>query len=92
MLYDTRMGLIGRDVLTQSSGSVSTTFEDGTLPKAMQMACILLCDGMDFIRPDVAYVRREMVCFCADIKVATSELLWCAVVLEQRAFRRIWRL
>lgn len=55
----TRMDLIGRDVLTQSGGSVTTRFEDGTLPKAMQMPCILLCDEMDFIRPDVAYVMQR---------------------------------
>lgn len=55
----TRMDLIGRDVLQQSGGNVTTRFEDGTLPKAMQMPCILLCDEMDFIRPDVAYVMQR---------------------------------
>ncbi len=57
--YITIMDLSGGYVMTQSNGSVTTTFEDGTLPKAMQMPCILLCDEMDFIRPDVAYVMQR---------------------------------
>lgn len=55
----TRMDLIGRDKLDQKNGQTVTSFEDGILPKAMQMPCILLCDEMDFIRPDVAYVMQR---------------------------------
>lgn len=55
----TRMDLIGRDVLANAGGTVTTRFEDGILPRALQMPCILLCDEMDFIRPDVAYVMQR---------------------------------
>jgi cobaltochelatase CobS len=55
----TRMDLIGRDVLTQENGTTISKFEDGILPQALQQPCILLCDEIDFIRPDIAYVMQR---------------------------------
>lgn len=55
----TRMDLIGRDKLTSDNGNSVTKFEDGILPHALGMPCVILCDEMDFIRPDVAYVMQR---------------------------------
>lgn len=55
----TRLDMIGRDVITSTNGQTVTAFVDGVLPTAMQQPCILLCDEMDFIRPDVAYVMQR---------------------------------
>lgn len=57
----TRLDLIGRDVLTQENGTTVSRFEDGILPQAMQEPCVLLCDEMDFVRPDVAYVAQRVL-------------------------------
>lgn len=55
----TRMDLIGRDVLsTDDDGNTISTFVDGMLPRAMANPCILCCDEIDFVRPDVAYVMQ----------------------------------
>lgn len=55
-----RLDMIGRDVIAvDKNGNTVTEFVDGVLPQAMQMPVILLCDEMDFIRPDVAYVMQR---------------------------------
>lgn len=54
----TRGDLIGRDVLRNDGGEVSSEFVEGMLPKAMSSPCILCCDEIDFVRPDVAYVMQ----------------------------------
>lgn len=55
-----RMDLVGRDVLQKdASGATVSTFVDGILPQALQLPCVLLCDEVDFIRPDVAYVFQR---------------------------------
>lgn len=55
----TRMDLIGRDALVKDGGTTVTKFIDGILPSAMVGPYILLCDELDFIRPDVAYVFQR---------------------------------
>jgi cobaltochelatase CobS len=55
----TRMDLIGRETLRQEDGTTVSEFVDGILPQAMVQPCILLCDEMDFIRPDVSYVFQR---------------------------------
>ena len=55
-----RMDLVGRDVLKRDeNGATVSTFIDGILPQALQQPCVLLCDEVDFIRPDVAYVFQR---------------------------------
>ena len=55
----TRMDLIGRDTLTTGDdGNVISEFSDGMLPRAMSGPCIMCCDEIDFVRPDVAYVMQ----------------------------------
>lgn len=55
-----RMDLVGRDVLCKdASGATISKFVDGILPQALQLPCVLLCDEVDFIRPDVAYVFQR---------------------------------
>lgn len=55
-----RMDLVGRDVLKKDpSGATISVFVDGILPQALQQPCVLLCDEVDFIRPDVAYVFQR---------------------------------
>lgn len=55
-----RMDLVGRDVLTKDeNGQTVSKFIDGILPQALQEHCVLLCDEVDFIRPDVAYVFQR---------------------------------
>jgi cobaltochelatase CobS len=55
-----RMDLVGRDVLeVDKSGNTVSRFVDGILPTAIQGPYVLLCDEVDFIRPDVAYVMQR---------------------------------
>lgn len=55
-----RMDLIGRDVLKKDESGVTVSeFVDGILPQALSSPCVLLCDEVDFIRPDVAYVFQR---------------------------------
>lgn len=57
-----RMDLVGRDVLRKDpSGATVSAFVDGILPQALQQPAILLCDEVDFIRPDVAYVFQRVL-------------------------------
>ena len=54
-----RMDLIGRDTLkVDADGRTVSEFVDGMLPRAMSAPCILCCDEIDFVRPDVAYVMQ----------------------------------
>lgn len=55
----TRMDLIGRDVLSQEDGATTSTFIDGVLPQALSQPCCLLCDEMDFVRPEISYVMQR---------------------------------
>lgn len=55
----TRMDLIGRDVLKSENGSTVSKFIDGILPQALSGPYVLLCDEVDFIRPDVAYAFQR---------------------------------
>lgn len=49
-----RLDLIGRDTLiTNPNGHTVSKFIEGALVKAIQRPCILDCDEVDFIRPDV---------------------------------------
>ena len=57
----TRMDLIGRDVLTRDGDATVSKFEEGILPQAMQTPCVLLCDEIDFVRPDVSYVAQRVL-------------------------------
>lgn len=58
----TRMDLIGsKEIRTDDKGNTVTQFEDGVLPQAVGQACILLCDEIDFVRPDVAYVLQRVL-------------------------------
>lgn len=55
-----RMDLVGRDVLTtDENGNTVSQFVDGILPTAISDRYVLLCDEVDFIRPDVAYVMQR---------------------------------
>jgi len=55
-----RMDLVGRDTLKKDKDGVTISeFVDGILPQALQKRCVLLCDEVDFIRPDVAYVFQR---------------------------------
>lgn len=55
----TRMDLIGRDVLENKDGVTQSRFVDGILPQAISQPCVLLCDEVDFVRPDVSYVFQR---------------------------------
>jgi cobaltochelatase CobS len=55
----TRMDLIGRDVLENKDGVTQSRFVDGILPQAISHPCVLLCDEVDFVRPDVSYVFQR---------------------------------
>lgn len=57
----TRMDLIGRDVLKNDGGVTTSEFVDGILPQAMVEPCVLLCDEVDFIRPEVSYVYQRVL-------------------------------
>lgn len=55
-----RMDLVGRDTLVRDADGVTVSkFVDGILPQALQQPAVLLCDEVDFIRPDVAYVFQR---------------------------------
>lgn len=54
-----RMDLIGRDILRTEDGHSVSEFIDGILPKAMSTPCLMCCDEIDFVRPDVAYVLQS---------------------------------
>lgn len=55
-----RLDLVGRDTLKKDEDGVTVSeFVDGVLPQALVQPCILLCDEVDFIRPDVAYVFQR---------------------------------
>lgn len=55
----TRMDIIGRDTLVQEGGTTISKFVDGILPTAMSGPYTLICDEIDFVRPDVAYVMQR---------------------------------
>lgn len=55
----TRMDLIGRDVLDNDGGVTKSRFVDGILPQAIAGPNVLLCDEVDFVRPDVSYVFQR---------------------------------
>ena len=55
----TRMDIIGRDTLVQEGGTTVSKFVDGILPTAMSGPYTLICDEIDFVRPDVAYVMQR---------------------------------
>ena len=56
-----RMDLVGRDTLVEENGMTVSKFIDGVLPDALSRPCILLCDEVDFIRPDVMYVFQRVL-------------------------------
>jgi cobaltochelatase CobS len=56
-----RMDLVGRDTLVQENGQTVSKFVDGVLPDALSRPCLLLCDEVDFIRPDVMYVFQRVL-------------------------------
>ena len=56
-----RMDLIGRDTLVTVDGQTVSKFVDGVLPDALSRPCLLLCDEVDFIRPDVMYVFQRVL-------------------------------
>lgn len=56
----TRMDLIGRDVLKKDeTGATVSEFMDGVLAWALPQPVVILCDEVDFIRADVAYVFQR---------------------------------
>ena len=56
-----RMDLIGRDTLVTVDGQTVSKFVDGVLPDALSRSCLLLCDEVDFVRPDVMYVFQRVL-------------------------------
>lgn len=56
----TRADLIGQHVLLSEGGSTVSKFVEGIIPQCMQGPYILVCDEVDFIRPDVAYVMQRV--------------------------------
>ena len=56
-----RMDLIGRDTLVTVDGQTVSKFVDGVLPDALSRPCLLLCDEVDFVRPDVMYVFQSVL-------------------------------
>jgi cobaltochelatase CobS len=56
-----RMDLIGRDTLVTEDGQTVSKFVDGVLPDALGRPCLLLCDEVDFVRPDVMYVFQRVL-------------------------------
>ena len=56
-----RMDLVGRDTLIEENGMTVSKFVDGVLPDALSRPCLLLCDEVDFIRPDVMYVFQRVL-------------------------------
>ena len=45
----------------QEDGQTVSKFVDGVLPDALSRPCLLLCDEVDFIRPDVMYVFQRVL-------------------------------
>lgn len=56
----TRMDLIGRDTLVNDGGVTMSKFVDGILPQCMADPYFIICDEMDYIRPDVSYVMQRV--------------------------------
>ena len=56
-----RMDLIGRDTLVTVDGQTVSKFVEGVLPDALSRPCLLLCDEVDFVRPDVMYVFQRVL-------------------------------
>lgn len=56
----TRMDLIGRDTLVNEGGVTTSKFVDGILPQCMADPYFIICDEMDYIRPDVSYVMQRV--------------------------------
>lgn len=56
----TRMDLIGRDTLVNDGGVTTSKFVDGILPQCMADPYFIICDEMDYIRPDVSYVMQRV--------------------------------
>ena len=56
-----RMDLVGRDTLIEENGMTVSKFVDGVLPDALSRPCLLLCDEVDFVRPDVMYVFQRVL-------------------------------
>lgn len=56
-----RMDIIGREVLTTdpTSGATISKFINGILPDTLPRPFWLICDEVDFIRPDIAYVLQR---------------------------------
>jgi cobaltochelatase CobS len=42
-------------------GQTVSKFVDGVLPDALSRPCLLLCDEVDFVRPDVMYVFQRVL-------------------------------
>lgn len=57
-----RMDLVGREVLSidQETGHTVSKFVEGILPMALSGPCILCCDELDFVRPDVVYTMQRV--------------------------------
>ena len=56
----TRMDLIGRDTLANEGGVTISKFIDGILPQCMVQPYFIVCDELDYIRPDVSYVMQRV--------------------------------
>lgn len=56
----TRMDLIGRDTLVNDGGVTTSKFIDGILPQCMVLPYFIICDELDYIRPDVSYVMQRV--------------------------------
>lgn len=56
----TRMDLIGRDTLINEGGVTTSKFVDGILPQCMVLPYFIVCDELDYIRPDVSYVMQRV--------------------------------
>lgn len=56
----TRMDLIGRDTLVNEGGTTISKFIDGILPQCMVQPYFIVCDELDYIRPDVSYVMQRV--------------------------------
>ena len=57
----TRADLIGQHVLVNDGGVTISKFVEGILPQCMGQPIIIVCDELDFIRPDVAYVMQRVL-------------------------------
>lgn len=57
----TRADLIGQHVLVNDGGTTISKFVEGILPQCMGQPIMLVCDEVDFIRPDVAYVMQRVL-------------------------------